>query len=88
MAKLGVDRVVIGKVLNHAEGEVTAVYDRHRYDAEKRRALDLWGERLAGIVNGTGGGNVVSLAAVITNRVNRIPNASANVSATMAPPSS
>jgi integrase len=62
MAKLGVDRVVIAKVLNHAESEVTAVYDRHRYDAEKRRALDLWSQRLAAIVGGTEGGNVVQLA--------------------------
>jgi integrase len=61
MARLGVDRVVIAKVLNHAENEVTAIYDRHRYGVEKRRALDLWGERLAAIVSGTDGGNVVSL---------------------------
>jgi integrase len=50
MAKLGVERVVIGKILNHAETEVTAIYDRHRYDAEKRRALDLWGEKLTLLV--------------------------------------
>jgi hypothetical protein len=65
MAKLGVDRVVIAKVLNHAENEVTAIYDRHRYDVEKRRALDLWGERLTAIVSGAhDGGNVVAFAAV------------------------
>jgi integrase len=63
MARLGVDRVVIGKVLNHAENEVTAVYDRHQYDREKQRALDLWGERLAAIINGADGDNVVQLAA-------------------------
>jgi integrase len=50
MGKFGVDRVVIGKVLNHAEREVTAFYDRRRYDLEKRRALDLWNERLTAIV--------------------------------------
>jgi integrase len=64
LARLGVDRVVIGKVLNHAEQEVTAVYDRHRYDAEKRRALELWGQRLAAIVDGSDGRNVLSLALV------------------------
>jgi integrase len=64
MARPGVDRVVISKILNHAE--VTAVYDRHRYDLEKRRALDLWGERLAALVDGTGGDNVVQLAAART----------------------
>jgi integrase len=62
MAKLGVDRVVIGKVLNHAEREVTAIYDRHRYDIEKRKALDLWSLELASIVAGTGAGNVIQLA--------------------------
>jgi integrase len=53
MARLGVDRLVIGKVLNHAEGGVTMRYDRHRYDGEKRQALQLWGERLSVIVAGT-----------------------------------
>ena len=64
MARLGVDRLVISKVLNHAEGGVTKGYDRHGYDDEKRRALDLWAQRLRAIVDGTGGGNVVQLAAV------------------------
>ncbi len=64
MARIGIDRVVIAKVLNHAESEVTAIYDRHRYDTEKRRALDLWGQRLQAIVDGKDeGGNVVPLAA-------------------------
>jgi integrase len=63
LAKLRVDRIVISKVLNHAEREVTAIYDRHRYDREKRRALDLWGERLQAIVGGIEDGNVVPIAA-------------------------
>ncbi|MGJ0505307.1 MAG: tyrosine-type recombinase/integrase, partial [Methylocystis sp.] len=62
LGKLGTDRVVIGKILNHAEQGVTSVYDRHRYDDAKRRALDLWGLRLQAIVEGRDGGNVVSLA--------------------------
>jgi integrase len=63
MARLGVDRLVVSKILNHAEGGVTQVYDRHRYDAEKRAALDRWALHLQAIVDGTGGGNVVQLAA-------------------------
>ena len=55
MASAGVNRVVIGKILNHAEPGVTAVYDRHSYDAEKRAALEAWGRRVAQIVAGTGG---------------------------------
>jgi hypothetical protein len=53
---------VISKILNHAEGGVTGVYERHRYDDEKRRALDAWAARLTGIIEGTETGNVVSLA--------------------------
>jgi hypothetical protein len=33
-------------VLNHAESGVTAVYDRHSYDAEKKDALDKWATKL------------------------------------------
>jgi hypothetical protein len=43
---------VIGRVLNHAERDVTAVYDRHSYDAEKRTALEAWGRKLESIVSG------------------------------------
>ena len=61
MAKLGVDRVVIAKVLNHAENEVTAVYDRHRYDQEKRDALQLWADRLESIVASDSSSNVIPI---------------------------
>ena len=36
-------RLVVPKILNHVESGITAVYDRHSYDPEKRHALDLWG---------------------------------------------
>jgi integrase len=62
MAKLGVDRVVIAKVLNHAESEITAIYDRHRYDHEKRCALELWAAQLSSIVESGVARNVVPLA--------------------------
>jgi integrase len=62
LSKLGIDRVTISKVLNHSEGGVTKVYDRHSFDREKRRALDLWGQRLQSIIDGTPD-NVVSIAA-------------------------
>ena len=61
LAKLGVDRVVISKVLNHAEGGVTQIYDRHARDPEKRAAMDHWAQRLRAIIDGTDGGNVVSI---------------------------
>jgi integrase len=56
MAGLGVDRVVTRKLLNHASVDrdtVTGmIYDRHSYDAEKRRALESWADRLLEIVEG------------------------------------
>ena len=50
MASAGCPRLVIGKVLNHAEPGVTAVYDRHTYDAEKREALQTWGRSLRALL--------------------------------------
>ena len=43
---MGFPRLVVSKLLNHAEGGVTAIYDRHSYDQEKREALVAWGERV------------------------------------------
>lgn len=62
LARLAVDRIVISKLLNHSEGGVTSVYDRHARDAEKRAAMDRWAERLKAIVEGDPSTNVVSLA--------------------------
>ena len=36
--------------LNHVETGVTAVYNRHSYDAEKRDALETWEKKLLEIV--------------------------------------
>jgi integrase len=62
LARLGVDRIVISKLLNHAEGGVTSVYDRHARDPEKRAAMERWAQRLQSIVKGSDGGNVVPIA--------------------------
>jgi len=47
MTESGVMRLVVSKILNHVESEVTAIYDRYGYESEKRAALDSWGARLA-----------------------------------------
>lgn len=52
MASLGVQRFVIGRVLNHVERGVTRVYDRHSYDDDKRRALERWDELLRRMLRG------------------------------------
>jgi integrase len=51
MVGAGVPRLVVSKILNHVETGITAVYDRHSYDPEKRAALDFWGTRLEAIVS-------------------------------------
>jgi integrase len=50
MTSIGISRIVVAKILNHAEPGVTAVYDRHSYDSEKRAALTAWGARLEEII--------------------------------------
>jgi integrase len=55
MASMGIPRLVISKVLNHVERGITAVYDRHGYDREKRAALEAWAARLGRIIAGRGG---------------------------------
>lgn len=47
---MGAPRLIIGRIPNHAETGVTAVYDRHSYDREKREALDEWARRLEEIL--------------------------------------
>lgn len=57
LSKAGVARLTISKVLNHAEGGITQIYDRYDSAAEKRKALEDWAtrvERLCGL-------NVVNL---------------------------
>ena len=45
-AKLGCPRVVQDRILNHVDGSVSAIYDRHRYDAEARIWLQKWADYL------------------------------------------
>lgn len=50
MTSLGLSRLVVSKILNHAESSVTAIYDRHSYDKEKQEALALWADQLQKII--------------------------------------
>jgi integrase len=50
MARIGIPKITISRVLNHAEGGVTAIYARHGYLEEKRDALDRWGAELERIL--------------------------------------
>lgn len=55
MAGLGIDRTVLGKVLNHkglaGDDTVTAIYDRYDYLKEKRIALEKWSRKVQSIVS-------------------------------------
>jgi hypothetical protein len=54
MGKAGVDRFHIAHVVNHrsvTHSTVTAIYDRYRYDKEKRATLEKWAEVLTEIVD-------------------------------------
>ena len=61
MTAAGISRLVVQKILNHAEPGVTAVYDRHSYDTEKRKALMAWSKKLDTIVEKKKEGKVVNL---------------------------
>jgi integrase len=62
MAELGVAPIVLGHVANHRTttkaGMTLSVYVHHAYEKEKREALELWADRLRGIV--AGGADVVT----------------------------
>ena len=56
MAELGVQPHVVEAVLNHVSGHkagVAGVYNRALYAAEKRRALELWGEHVRALAAGS-----------------------------------
>jgi integrase len=56
MAELGIAPIVLGHVANHRTttkaGITLGVYVHHAYEKEKREALELWSDRLEGIVSG------------------------------------
>ena len=63
MMVIGVERLIVSKILNHVERGITEVYDRHSYDSEKRAALLRWDRHLDESVDGKPPSNVVVLAA-------------------------
>ena len=50
LTKLGVDRLILQKIINHSESGVTQIYDRYSYMEEKREALQKWADRLDEII--------------------------------------
>ena len=52
MARIGVQRFNISRVLNHSEEGMTKIYDKYDYLKEKKDALDRWGRKLESIITG------------------------------------
>ena len=50
LAKLGVRQEIINRLLNHAIGSITTVYNQHEYYEEKKAALQRWSDELDRIV--------------------------------------
>lgn len=68
MAALGQPVHVVEAVLNHKSGSikgVAAVYNRHDYAVEKRRALLAWADYLQALVTGNLSGNVVPIRGAV-----------------------
>jgi integrase len=69
MEELGISPFIIGHVLNHVsatKASITSrVYARYTYDKEKREALNLWADRLSGII--AGAADVVAFARHISS---------------------
>jgi len=61
LRSLGVDRLVVSKLLNHAEAGITNVYDRYSADPEKTAAMERWTNRLRELISAAPADNVVQL---------------------------
>jgi integrase len=65
LGKIGVPPHVAELAINHVKGGVEAIYDKHTYQPEIKRALARWAQHLARIVEGrsadAGAANVIPL---------------------------
>lgn len=52
LGAMGVDVLIAERCLNHSLGGLVAIYDKHDYLTERRRALELWAAKLASIESG------------------------------------
>src|SRR5262245_55883581 len=67
MARLGIAPHVADKILNHQAGTISgvaAVYQRHQFLSERRRALDLWGAHIGRVLTGVSQDNRTALKVV------------------------
>jgi len=50
LAQLGFSDEIIDAVLNHKKTGVIKIYNRHKYDQEKQKAMEAWEQRLLALV--------------------------------------
>lgn len=60
LAQLGFPDETIDAVLGHKKTGVVKIYNRHKYDLEKQKALEAWERKLTGIIT-VKAGNVVPM---------------------------
>jgi integrase len=80
MGEAGVDRFHIAHVLNHrsvTHNTVTAIYDRYRYDKEKRAALEKWAAVITEIVDEKPAPSTAPPRAAVRARVYEFPRSAA-----------
>jgi len=61
LAELGVNVLVAERCLNHSLGGLVAIYDKHDYLDERRRALALWVSFIETVERGEAGGLITSV---------------------------
>jgi integrase len=61
MRSIGIDRLIVSKLLNHAESGITKTYDRYAADPEKAVAMERWSDKLKEIISGEKSERVVLL---------------------------
>lgn len=52
LGALSVDVLIAERCLNHSLGGLVALYDKHDYITERRRALELWGAKISSLEKG------------------------------------
>lgn len=50
LSRAGASRVLLKRILNHRDLDITARYDHHGYDFEARTALESWGRQVLAII--------------------------------------
>lgn len=65
LARIGVDIIVVEKILNHVSGQLKGVvgtYQRHGFEDERRVALERWADHVGRLVSGAEAPNVLEFA--------------------------